>query len=44
MENTVVQKGYVGIVLGLYWGYMGKMENDMETVILGPLNPKPPKP
>ena len=25
----------VGVKLGLYWNYMGIMENNMETIILG---------
>ena len=32
--------GYIGYILGLYRGYIGIMENKMETTIMG-LNPKP---
>ena len=28
METTII-----GYILGLYWGYMGKMEKKMETTI-----------
>ena len=43
--------GYIGIILGLYWGYIGIMENKMETTGFraklqaqrerGGVNPKP---
>ena len=26
-------KGNIGVMLGLHWGYIGIMENDMETTI-----------
>ena len=28
-------KGFIGVILGLYWGYIGIMENEMETTIMG---------
>ena len=38
METTIVYWGiyrdYIGVVLGLYWGYTGRMENKMETTIV----------
>ena len=27
--------GYIGYILGLYWGYVGIMEKKMETTIMG---------
>ena len=32
METTIM--GYVGYILGLYWGNIGIMEKKMETTIL----------
>ena len=32
METTIM--GYIGIILGLYWGYIGIMEKRMETTIV----------
>ena len=29
--------GCIGIILGLYWGYIGIMEKKMETIIMGRL-------
>ena len=28
-------RGYIRVILGLYWGYIGIMENKMETTIKG---------
>ena len=33
METT--RMGYIGYIVGLYWGYMGMMESKMETTIMG---------
>ena len=44
METTIVLQGYIlGVMLGLYWGYIGIMEENMETTIPSgkPLKPKP---
>ena len=27
--------GTAGVILGLYWGYMGRMKKKMETSIMG---------
>ena len=27
--------GYIGYILGQYWGYIGIMEKKMETIIMG---------
>ena len=27
--------GFIGVILGLYWGYMGIMEKNMEATIMG---------
>ena len=32
METTIM--GYIGIILELYWGYIGIIEKKMETTIL----------
>ena len=26
---------YIGVILGIYWGNIGRMENKMETTIMG---------
>ena len=28
-------KDYIGVILGLYWGYIGVMDEKMETTIMG---------
>ena len=33
METTIM--GYIGDILGLYWGHTGIMEKKMETTIMG---------
>ena len=33
MESWVIHR-LVGIILGFYWGYIGIMENEMETTIV----------
>ena len=33
METTIM--GYIRIILGLYWVYIGIMEKKMETTIMG---------
>ena len=33
METTTM--GYIGVILGLYWGYIGIMEKKMETTTMG---------
>ena len=36
------KRDYIGFIYGLYQGYIGRMENNMETTItLNPLNPTP---
>ena len=25
--------GYIGVIFGFYWGYMGIMEKKMETIV-----------
>ena len=30
-------RDYIGVILGLYWGYIGIMEKKMETIIMGRL-------
>ena len=39
METTgiigKIYRGYIGVMLGLYWGYIGKMGNEMEITIQG---------
>ena len=35
-ENGNYYNGlYIGVMLGLYWGYIGRMEKKMETTIMG---------
>ena len=36
-------RGYIGVIQGIYWAYIGTMENKMETTIVYGvhLNPKP---
>ena len=35
METTILYiMGYLRVILGLYWGYIGIMENQMETTIV----------
>ena len=46
MENQMETTGIVGIMLGLYPGYIGRMEKKMETTIVSypqtsKLNPFP---
>ena len=33
METGIV--GSIGVIVGLYWGYIGIMEKKMETTVLG---------
>ena len=35
METTIMGfcRDYMGYVLGLYWGYIGIMENKMESTV-----------
>ena len=32
-EWKLLFRVYIGVILGLYWGYIGRMEKDMETTI-----------
>ena len=33
IEKKMEAIGIIGVILGLYWGYMGIMEKKMETTI-----------
>ena len=35
MEKKMENEMETGIILGLYWGYVGIMEKKMETTIMG---------
>ena len=35
MEKSMETKGCIGVILGLYWDYIGMLENEMETTIGG---------
>ena len=32
-DFLITHRGYTGVILGLYWGYTGLVENKMETKI-----------
>ena len=33
-STEVADTGYIGVILGLHWGYIGIMENQMKTTIV----------
>ena len=35
METTIVYRGYIGIILGLYWGYIGVFRKSSRTASFG---------
>ena len=38
MEKKMETIGILGVILGVYWGYIGRMEKKVETAIKGSIS------